>query len=175
MSYFENKTISNVPSNWLLAQPPTYIKPCNEWSFATNDLNRTNVYQSQPRIDWCVCGHISYTPSSFVSAIHFLELPLFQPNEVVYDGVGANEFTSIIRNRSYNGNMPPRSVVAMSITGNVITQDTPSDLSITMLCYVEVNGCTEMSTANFMGDQHLRPAPNGVAAAGTSGENAVTV
>ena len=72
-------------------------------------------------------------------------------------------------------NMLPISAVAMSITGNVITQDTPSDLSITMLCYVEVNGCTEMSTANCMGDQHVSPAPNGVAAGGTDGENALTI
>ena len=42
----------------------------------------------------------------------------------------------------------------MSITGTVITAENPSDLAITMLCYVGVNGCTEMSTAESVGAEH---------------------
>ena len=62
--------------------------------------------------------------------------------------------TYIIQNANWNGDYPNSQVVTMSITGTVNIPGNPSDLAITMLCYVGVNGCTAMSTADSMGEEH---------------------
>ena len=62
--------------------------------------------------------------------------------------------TYIIQNANWNGDIPNSQVVAMSITGTVNMPGNPSDLAITMLCFVGVNGCTAMSTADSGSVEH---------------------
>ena len=59
-----------------------------------------------------------------------------------------------MQNANWNGDNPNSQVVTMSMTGTVNMPGNPSDLAITMLCYVGVNGCTAMSTADSDGVEH---------------------
>ena len=54
--------------------------------------------------------------------------------------------------------MVPSSVVNVEVSGQVTTPDDPSGLAIIMLCYVGVDGCSELSTAASMPERYFTMA-----------------
>ena len=54
--------------------------------------------------------------------------------------------------------MIPSSVVNVVVSGRVTTSDDPSDLAIAMLCYVGVDGCSELPTAASMQERYFTMA-----------------
>ena len=70
-----------------------------------------------------------------------------QPNNGNYVGTGANDFTFFIENKDWNRNQDRGFVQDMEIGGNILASGNPSDLEITMICYVGVDGCSVSSTA----------------------------
>ena len=70
-----------------------------------------------------------------------------QPDDAVNRGTRANDYTFFIDSASWNSDPDPGEEWDISITGRVETSTTPTDLTITMLCYVGVNGCSETSVA----------------------------
>ena len=68
-------------------------------------------------------------------------------NGGTYRGAGTNDKTFIIDNRPGNADPNPGDVLFMHVTGYVLSVDDPTDPTITMLCYVGVDDCSELSTA----------------------------
>ena len=68
-------------------------------------------------------------------------------NGGTYRGAGTNGKTFLIDNRPGNADPNPGEVVFVDITGYVMSVNVPTDPTITMLCYVGVDDCSELSTA----------------------------
>ena len=71
----------------------------------------------------------------------------FQAYNSIYHGKGANDNMVLIGNEGWNSDPNAGTEVDVSMTGHVETSTTPTDLTITMICLVGVDGCSEASTA----------------------------
>ena len=65
-------------------------------------------------------------------------------------------YTFILNNIGEDDSQPPGTLVYIDIVGNVlgVTPLTSFNLSLTLLCFVGVDGCTEQSTGFSSGGSH---------------------
>ena len=82
-------------------------------------------------------------------------------------GEGANDYTFLISNAARNSHPDPGEK-QITVTGRVDTRYKPTDLSITMICYVGVGSCSERSTGVIPSSGITDPPVNTAASGMTS-------